>query len=385
MRMRIDVAGERAAEEARSLLEELRWEPGVSAALHPGPPGPDEPARFVESMVVGLTSPSLIRVLARVVSLWLGRQHRSVSLTITTEDNRRTLDIRHGDTTEQVVERLSSLIDAGNMRGVSEGGHDGDTATPAVQADEVVYYSDGYSGISKAQANAQAEAEVAARRVRESARYLSNSLSFPVTIYLSDEEGHEQVEAAVEDLLALAGLRVEGRDDPVVGSWFRRMRAGIRQAARSPAAKEGALIAAHVADTRLVLAQDAAVTATLMQNLGPVITSLQPTKDAVIRLGAVLIVKVDWVVAVHQLTAVQQVVLDHQPGLVMAPREIVAALDAAVLKASEAAFTQPSLPAGLPDDFVMSRHDMPPEPDSAEQNQNLPLDARPQQSGSSES
>lgn len=157
--------------------------------------------------------------------------------------------------------------------------------------------------------------------------YLAGILTLPVTIYLSDASVHEQVEAAVDDLLAAVGFYVDERDDPELGSWFRRMRAAIGTAASSPAAREGALMAAHIADTRLVLAQDAAVTATLLANLGPVIASLQPTKDAVIRVGALLIVKVDWVVTVYQLTAAQQTVLDHRPDLATAPHEVTTILN----------------------------------------------------------
>jgi hypothetical protein len=45
-----------------------------------------------------------------------------------------------------------------------------------------------------------------------------------------------------------------------------------------------------------------------------------------VRAGALLIVKIDWVVQVHQLTAAQQAILDHQPHLVASPKEIAAAL-----------------------------------------------------------
>jgi hypothetical protein len=151
--------------------------------------------------------------------------------------------------------------------------------------------------------------------------------TLPVTIYLSEERTHYQVEAAVEHLLDAAGLRVQDREEPVIGSWFRRMRAATADVIRSPVAREGALVAAHVADTRIVLSQDAAVTATLLQNLGPVIGSLQPTRDAVLRVGALLIVKVDWVVTVVQLTAAQQALMDHRPQLACSPREIISALD----------------------------------------------------------
>ena len=148
----------------------------------------------------------------------------------------------------------------------------------------------------------------------------------PVSIYLSEEAHHEQVEDAVEDLLATAELRVAERDDPVIGSWFRTIRATAKQAATSPIAQEAALTAAHVADAHLILAKDAQVTATLMQNLGPVLQSLQPTKDAVLRIGALLIVKVEWAVQVFQLTSAQQAILDHRPQLALSPHEIIAAL-----------------------------------------------------------
>jgi hypothetical protein len=155
----------------------------------------------------------------------------------------------------------------------------------------------------------------------------ASALVMPVTIYLSNERIHGQVETAIEELLATAGLQIESRDDPIMGSWFRPMLATIKKAVRSPAAREATLVAAHVADTRLVLAQDAAVTATFLQNLGPVLAALQPTKDAVIRAGALLIVKVDWTLHVFQLTAAQQAKLDHQPQLARSPHEIIAALN----------------------------------------------------------
>ncbi|XVV01426.1 hypothetical protein ACQPW3_29010 [Actinosynnema sp. CA-248983] len=151
--------------------------------------------------------------------------------------------------------------------------------------------------------------------------------SVPVSIYLSDEEGHDRVEAAVEGLLRGVGGEVVERDDPVVGSWFRRMRARIGGAARSEAGQEVTAMAVHAAEARLVHLKDAEVTAKMMENLGPVLEALQPSAHAVIRVGALLIVKVDGVVAVHQLTARQQLRLDHRPELALSPHDVVAALD----------------------------------------------------------
>ena len=80
--------------------------------------------------------------------------------------------------------------------------------------------------------------------------------AMPVTIYLSDQAFHQQVETAVEALLDAAGLQIESRDDPVMGSWYRRMLAAVKDVVHSPAAREATLVAAHVADTHLVLAQE---------------------------------------------------------------------------------------------------------------------------------
>jgi anti-anti-sigma factor len=149
----------------------------------------------------------------------------------------------------------------------------------------------------------------------------------PVSIYLAENDIHEQVETAVERWLSTANASIRTRDEPVIGSWFRRLEAGVKKVRNTPAGREAFLTAQHVADSRVIQSQDAYVTATLLQNVGPVLQALHPTKDAVVRAGALLIVKIDWVVQVHQLTAAQQAILDHQPHLVASPKEIIAALE----------------------------------------------------------
>jgi hypothetical protein len=150
--------------------------------------------------------------------------------------------------------------------------------------------------------------------------------SVPITVYLADENIHEQVESAIDDLLANVGMEVTARVDPVRGSWFRRMQAGARKIADSPSGRDAVLTAVHAVDSHVVLWQDAQTTALLLQNLGPVLTSLQPTRDAVLRIGALLVVKVDWSVQIFQLTAAQQAILDHQSQLAMRPQEILQVL-----------------------------------------------------------
>jgi RNA polymerase sigma-70 factor (sigma-E family) len=167
------------------------------------------------------------------------------------------------------------------------------------------------------------------------------TVNLPVSIYLADENIHTQVEVTVERWLAKAGVSIAERERPVIGSWFRRMKATAKAALNSETAQDIAMTAVHAADARLILAQDASITATLLSNLAPVIASLQPTKDAVLRVGALLIVKVDWAVQVIQLTAAQQALLDHQPQLASAPHQIIAALQLPS-PASEHATSNPS-------------------------------------------
>jgi hypothetical protein len=128
--------------------------------------------------------------------------------------------------------------------------------------------------------------------------------TIPVTIYVTDEHVHEQVEDALEAVLATAGLQILARGDPVIGSWFRQMSA-------SPGG------------------EDPGVTARLLQSLPPLLSALQPTRDAVIRTGAVLVVKLDWTVSVFELTPAQQAHLDQSPHLARSPDEIIAALSLA--------------------------------------------------------
>lgn len=188
-------------------------------------------------------------------------------------------------------------------------------------------HSPGLSGLAEADRLAHHLERHLATRGRDERKSARAVGSITVSIYLADEPVHGQVETAVEQWLATADVFIDTRGDPVTGSWSRRMAASLKRTVKSPAAQEALLTATHIADSHLVQAQDAYVTATLLYNVGPVLQALQPTKDAVVRAGALLIVKVDGAVQVHQLTAAQQAILDHRPHLAVSPKEIIAALE----------------------------------------------------------
>jgi hypothetical protein len=152
-------------------------------------------------------------------------------------------------------------------------------------------------------------------------------LTLPITLYTSDESAHKQVESAVEDLLTAAGGHLEFRNDSGCGSVFRGMQAKFSNVADSPLGDEVTNLATHAVQSYLVDARDAVATVTLLQNLGSVLVALQPTKKAVIRIGALLIVKIDSALVVHQLTPTQQLQRNHQPQLAQSPHQILYALE----------------------------------------------------------
>lgn len=123
----------------------------------------------------------------------------------------------------------------------------------------------------------------------------------PVTIYLCEESGCDRVEAAVTALLAAADVEITDRDEPL-GTWFRRLHA------TGPA-------------------DEAVLTATLLRNLGPTIAALQDYDEAVLRAGALVIVKTGPRLTAQELTEAQQFRLDHEPDLASAPALILSALE----------------------------------------------------------
>lgn len=165
------------------------------------------------------------------------------------------------------------------------------------------------------------------------ARDFPVSLSLPVTIYLRDGTGHELVERAVEDLVGAAGFGTIERDDPVIASWFRRMRAKLGGTVRTPAGQAVIEAGVHRADLEFIQRPDAEVAALLLANVTPLLAALQPMGDTVIYLGVMLVVKAGGVTLVYKLTPHQQLVLNNAPYLLKAPDKILQALGLATADA----------------------------------------------------
>ena len=124
--------------------------------------------------------------------------------------------------------------------------------------------------------------------------------AIPVTIYLPETSDHAEVEAAVVALLATADAEITARDEPA---------GNLHTLSARPATDEATL------------------TATCLRNLGPVLAALHGHAEAVLRAGALLMVKQGPRLTVQELTSAQQLRLAHEPDLAAAPHHILAALE----------------------------------------------------------
>jgi hypothetical protein len=86
------------------------------------------------------------------------------------------------------------------------------------------------------------------------------------------------------------------------------------------------VVALHAMEQRVVLEKDADIAEKLIKSVEGVITALQPEQNAVVRMGPVLIVKADGILTVLQLTAAQQLMLNHRPHLHRTPHDLLDAL-----------------------------------------------------------
>jgi len=326
VRFRVVPTGARSDGDVDSLAAFIRQMglEGLRVEIETAPPTPGEPGVSSASLVIVGESQHYFIRLFPVLREWLRRGREQLALTVSAVASREAVEvqIRHDDSDRELVGIERALEGSSRRLIVFE-----DVAT-----------QNAVFGIPFGDVNAVHTFE---RTTSAPGVPVSSSLeprkssTLPITIFLSDEAAHDQVQAAVENLLAVVGLAVERADEPIFGSWFRRMWAGVIRVVHSPAGREATLVATHVVDTHLHLAQDAAIAAALMQNLGPVIAALESTKDAVVRVGSVVVVKVDGVLVVDQLTAAQQALLDHRPNLAMSPREFNEMLKAKQVGAPE--------------------------------------------------
>ncbi|MFC7386779.1 DUF6879 family protein [Sphaerisporangium rhizosphaerae] len=148
----------------------------------------------------------------------------------------------------------------------------------------------------------------------------------PVYIYLTEEAGHERVQEAVEQVMAAAGLEVTERLEPHRGSWLRGMVGRTRERLTTDEMLERFARLEQAAQLQVLGRPQAEVDAAQGAAVAQLITALDKTKDAIVQIGSILLIKVDWVVSVRNLTPQELRLLDGRPELFRDPAGVLAAL-----------------------------------------------------------
>ncbi|MFI6600821.1 hypothetical protein ACIBHX_31620 [Nonomuraea sp. NPDC050536] len=145
-------------------------------------------------------------------------------------------------------------------------------------------------------------------------------------IYLDDESGSDQVEAAVRGVLHAYG--VDALSSPAVrGSWLRRLKLTVKAWAGSEQARElpqDLELAAHL---RLLHQPMAEIDQKKSAAVCDLIKALEGQAKAVVMIGSILVVKVGDVLAVPELTMREIAHLARNPGLVADPLLLLSSPD----------------------------------------------------------
>lgn len=153
-----------------------------------------------------------------------------------------------------------------------------------------------------------------------------------VRVFLENEEPHEAIEAALNELLKAFQIEVMYSFDPVIGSWFREYLIHTKQ---SGALAEQLAKMERALDMQTHLRFQAEVDARQGDAVARIIMSLEKTPNAIIQVGSVLLVKVGDDLAVRNLTQRELVLYERNPHLFRDPASAFQALQQMLQNADE--------------------------------------------------
>lgn len=156
----------------------------------------------------------------------------------------------------------------------------------------------------------------------------------PGRIYLSDERGHQAVADAAERLVEAFGLEFAHAFPPVAGSWFGEFLIRLKSSGL-PTKEEQFVKLSRALDLRLLDRQQAEVDAAQGAAVAGLIQSLSNTPRAIVQIGSVLLVKVDEVVVVRNLTQVELAHWERNPALFRDPAAALLELQQATSNGAE--------------------------------------------------
>ncbi|WP_049575146.1 hypothetical protein [Nonomuraea sp. SBT364] len=162
-----------------------------------------------------------------------------------------------------------------------------------------------------------------------------------------DQQASVELVQAVGQVAGAFDLEIAERVGPVRGSlslWFRARRRQITDAAGTDLGKELGADVKRAVQLRAVDAEQAKVDDAKAAAVQKLINATEHAPVAVVQVGALLLVKVNGVLAVRDLTPAELTVLRRNPSLINDPATLLAKLEAS----AEIAMVPSSLPAELP-------------------------------------
>lgn len=163
---------------------------------------------------------------------------------------------------------------------------------------------------------------------RNAEQELRDQRPFAVTVYLAEAEGHQEVQETLGDLLKAFDFEIVDLLPPLRGSWYRDFVAVSRRALTAHELGERLQKVERGIELQLLHKQQAEIDSMQGDAVAKLLTALEHTPDALVQIGSVLLVKVDGVPAVRNLTQVELRYLEHNPTLLKSPATILEALQA---------------------------------------------------------
>ncbi|MFC4014947.1 protein kinase [Nonomuraea purpurea] len=148
-------------------------------------------------------------------------------------------------------------------------------------------------------------------------------------IFLPTDDGASEVEAAVVAVLEAFGIGVEERLPIIRASWLRRLRLRVRALAGSPVAKQLLHELEYAARVKILYEPVAGIDEKKSAAVASLITALESQPTAAIMISSILILKVDGVLIVRDLTPEELVSMKRNPLLVRDPAALLEQLNGA--------------------------------------------------------
>ncbi|MEU5152927.1 hypothetical protein [Glycomyces sp. NPDC021274] len=155
----------------------------------------------------------------------------------------------------------------------------------------------------------------------------SRAVAFEVSIYLGDGQEHRAVEDAVEGLLTEADIVTFGRKPPEIGSWFRRFWARTQAGTAHLSAEQVAAELERKLRIEVFDKAQAVIDNQQATGAAALIAALQGERHACIRVGSLLVLKVNGKLLVNTLTQYQLAWLERNQNLLRDPAGLLQGLE----------------------------------------------------------